>query len=548
MKKILSILLAVATLFTMSSITALAEEKFATVEALQFAKNAEPTVDGVVSVTEWGTPTVANADESNSVVDLEIPGSRMEFSMWTRYNFQGFYLAIVAYDDEHCNAKVVSDRNSIWNGDCLQVRLDAYGCTVDQGLNPTSNRNGNWHSSYNEFAFALGDDGNTYAYSWHGVVDHEDLTGGNGRYVVKHNASKQETTYELFIPWDVILQTPPHVGTKLGFAISVNDGDKDTGLYKNHIEWGTGVMTTRDKNIYGSNRLVFEETRATGGAALVDPNVADTLRPVVTVTEDKFLLTFDEGLIKPLNAMGNAGTKDMEYTINDDGSVHMALTGEDPQLWIDVNSGYAIEAGNYRYLSLYLKTNETNWGEMFFTTGASPTIDAGISVMSEYFEVEGGQIVVLDMHYFMNDEAAGFTDGEWNGRVLQLRFDPVNEVTDTLTSEMTLYGIGFFNNLEDAQKFNIDGITVETDPGAAVDPAGSSEDTEAPAEDTAAPDTNAETDAETNANDTAAATDAETTGTDDSEGGNTGLIIAIVAVAVVAIAAVAFIIIKKKKA
>lgn len=546
MKKIISIFLVVATLLTMSSLTVFAEEKFATVEALQFAKNAEPTIDGVVSATEWGSPTVANADENNPVVDLELDGTRMEFSMWTRYNFQGFYLAVVAYDDQHCNARVVEDRNSIWNGDCLQVRLDAYGCTVDQGLNPTKNRNGNWHSSYNEFAFALGDDGVTYAYSWHGVVDHEDLTGGNGRYMIKHNASKQETTYELFIPWEVILQTLPHVGTKLGFAISVNDGDKDTGLYKNHIEWGTGVMTTRNKNIYGSNRLVFVADRATGGDELADPNAAVTLPPLEKVTAEKFLLTFKDSLIKPLNAMGNAGTKDMEYTINDDGSIHMALTGADPQLWLDVNNLYEIEAGNYRYLALYLKTNETNWGEMFFTTGASPTIDAGISVMSEYFDVEGGQIVVLDFQYFMNDEAAGFTEGEWNGRLLQLRFDPVNEVTDTLTSEMTLYGIGFFNNLEDAQKFNVEGITVETDPAATFAP---SQDTEkAPAEDTAAPDTNAETDAETNANDTAASTDAETTGTDDSEGGNTGLIIAIVAVAVVAVAAVVFIILKKKKA
>lgn len=547
MKKIISIFLVVATLLTMSSLTVFAEEKFATVEALQFAKNAEPTIDGVVSATEWGSPTVANADANNPVVDLELDGTRMEFSMWTRYNFQGFYLAVVAYDDQHCNARVVEDRNSIWNGDCLQVRLDAYGCTVDQGLNPTSNRDGNWHSSYNEFAFALGDDGVTYAYSWHGVVDHEDLTGGNGRYVVKHNASKQETTYELFIPWEVILQTLPHVGTKLGFAISVNDGDKDTGLYKNHIEWGTGVMTTRNKNIYGSNRLVFVSDRATGGDELADPNAPVTLPPIETITSEKFLLTFNETLIKPLNAMGNAGTKDMEYTLNDDGSIHMALTGADPQLWLDVNSLYAIEAGNYRYLALYLKTNETNWGEMFFTTSASPTIDAGVSVMSEYFDVEGGQIVVLDFQYFMNDEAAGFTEGEWNGRLLQLRFDPVNEVTDTLTSEMTLYGIGFFNNLEDAQKFNVEGITVETDPAATFAP---TEDTqEAPAEDTAAPDTDADTNADTNAsNETAASTDAETTGEGGEEGGNTGLIIAIVAVAVVAVAAVVFIILKKKKA
>ncbi len=547
MKKIISIFLVVATLLTMSSISVFAEEKFATVQALQFAKNAEPTIDGTVSVTEWGTPTVANADEKNTVVDLEIPGSRMEFSMWTRYNFQGFYLAVVAYDDQHCNAKVVEDRNSIWNGDCLQVRLDAYGCTVDQGLNPTSNRNGNWHSSYNEFAFALGDDGVTYAYSWHGVVDHEDLTGGNGRYVVKHNASKQETTYELFIPWDVILQTLPHVGTKLGFAISVNDGDKDTGLYKNHIEWGTGVMTTRDKNIYGSNRLVFESTRATGGDELADPNAPVTLPPIETLSGDSVYFTFDDYIIKPLNAMGNAGTKDMEYTINEDGSVHMALTGADPQLWIDVNSKYAIEAGDYQYMALYLKTNEINWGEMFFTTNSAPTIDAGISVMTEYAEVEGGQVVVLDFQYFMNDEASGFTDGEWNGRILQLRFDPVNEVADTLTSEMTLYAIGLFKNLEDAQKFNVEGFTVETDPAATFAP---SEDTdEAPTEDTEAV-TDAETNADTNANDdTAAATDAETTtGTGDEEGGNTVLIIAIVAVAVVVIAAVAVIILKKKKA
>lgn len=541
MKKIISILIAAATLLSLTTVSVMAdEEKFATVEALQFAKSKEPEIDGSVSIEEWGTPTVENADMNNPQVDLENNAEPMEFSMWTRYNFQGFFLAVVTPDNEHCNAKVVTDHNSIWNGDCLQVRLDAYGCTVDQGLTPTSNRNGNWHSSYNEFAFALGDDGVTYAYSWHGVVDHEDLVSGNGRYVVKHDSAKKETTYELFIPWEVILQAPPHVGTKLGFAISVNDGDKDTGLYKNHIEWGTGVMTTRDTNIYGSNRLVFVETRATGGAALVDPNPDVTVRPVETVTADAFLVKFDDYIISKTNGM--------EHTLNDDGSIHMALTGEDPQITFDINGSYAIEAGDYQYVALYLKTNETDWGEVFFTTNASPVIDAGMSVMTEYAEVEGGQIVVLDFKFFMNDEEAGFTTGEWNGRVLELRFDPVNTVTDTLTSEMTLYGLGFFKNYEDACKFNVEGITVETDPGAAVDPAGSSDQTEAPAEDTAAP----ADDTAAPESDTAAGADATApTTSDDSEnegGSSTGLIIAIVAVAVVAIAAVAVIIIKKKKA
>ena len=286
MKRILSILIALATLLSLTCVTAMAdEEQFATVEALQFANDKSPTVDGIVSTDEWGAPTVSDINKNNKQTFVKVSANDMKFTLWTRYNFSGFYIAAIADDAEHWNGSVLANPNDIWNGDCLQIRLDAYGCTADQGLTPSESRDANWHPSYNEFAFALGNDGKTYSYSWHGVVDHADLSGSDGRYVVKHDASKKQTTYELFIPWDVILQAPPHVGTKLGFSIGILNGDAVAGGYSNYIEWGTGIFDGRLTNVYGSNRLVFSETRATGGDVLSDPNPDVTVPPLETVPE-----------------------------------------------------------------------------------------------------------------------------------------------------------------------------------------------------------------------------------------------------------------------
>lgn len=286
MRKILSVLIASAMLLSFTGVIAMAdEENFATVEALQFANDKAPTIDGVVSNDEWGTPTVSDINKDNKQTFVKVSANDMRFTLWTRYSFTGFYVAVVTDDAEHWNGKVPGDENNIWDGDCLQIRLDAYGCTADQGLSPSVSRDENWHSSYNEFAFALGNDGNTYSYSWHGVVDHADISGGDGRYVVKHDAAKKQTTYELFIPWDAILQTPPHVGTNLGFSIGVLNGDAATGGYSNYIEWGTGIFDGRLANVYGSNRLVFSEARATGGDALVDPNPDEPVPPIETVPE-----------------------------------------------------------------------------------------------------------------------------------------------------------------------------------------------------------------------------------------------------------------------
>ena len=535
MKKIFSLLMVVATLVSAMSVTALAdEEKFATVEALQFGKGFEPTIDGVVSLSEWGTATLENVSyPENTQTDMKTSG-KMEFSLWTRYNFEGFYLAITTPDNEHWNSNVVADNNSIWNGDCLQVRLDAYGCTVDQGKIPTSDRNGNWHSSYNEFAFALGNDGNTYAYSWHGVVDHEDISGGNGRYVVAHDSTKKLTTYELFIPWEVILQTPPHVGMSVGFSLSVNEGSSaDGGGYKNYLEWGSGVMNGRDDNIYGSNRLNFVSTRATGGDELVDPNPENTLGKIEEVTEDAFAVKLEESMI--------SGQNNVTTDLKDDGSLNVLLTGEDPYFTVTLDSKYKLTAENYRYVAMYLKTNDYNDPELFFATSKSPSISDQNYIPSEYQQVEGGQIVIFDFQYFI-----GY---EWVGDVLKLRIDPVDEVTDTLTSEVTIYGIGFFNNLEDAAAFKVEGVNVELDPNYKAPEAEATEDqgndnaTQAPAEDE-------ETDAATDDTATnAPASNAATTGSDDNkkDTNSSTPIIIIVIVAVVVIAAVAVVVIMKKK-
>ena len=175
MKKLIAALLTLIMILSLHAFASEAEEEeFATVEALQFDKL--PEIDGKVSVEEWGQPTVAHIKyPENPQTDVSKDDQTdVEFTIWFRYTFDGFYIAAQTPDTSPCNDNV--DGSQIWNGDCLQMRLDPYGCTADQNefdplIEPSSSRDKNYSDDFQEFAFAYcTDDGECYAYCWHGIM------------------------------------------------------------------------------------------------------------------------------------------------------------------------------------------------------------------------------------------------------------------------------------------------------------------------------------------------------------------------------------------
>ena len=451
MKKVFSLFLVLALVFSLCIIASAEEEElFATVEALQFDKL--PEIDGKVTVEEWGQPTVAHIKyPENPQTDVSKDDQTdVEFTIWFRYTFDGFYVAAQTPDTSPCNDNV--DGAQIWNGDCLQMRLDPYGCTEDQGLFPSASRNANYSEDYQEFAFAYcKDDGDCYAYCWHGIMEGLALQSEGGKYGASNDGTT--TTYEVFIPWDELVYDMPHVGTTYGIAaalLTATEGENDN-KWQNWLEWGSGVINNRDDNICGTNRLIMSGNTVFGGASLTDPDpdAEVTTRAAIPEAEgDAVIIDFTK----------LSGEHDMHHTFNDDGSVTFTFDdSSDPYISVNISGQVKLLAEDYPYFAICLQTNDPySEGEIFYcaTDGVSD-YTGGYSVMFDYYEAEGIQVVVAEL-----GDGIGY-----EGNVLKLRFDAYDGgCTDPDESEITVYHAGFFKNYEDAVMFKAEGVSVELDP------------------------------------------------------------------------------------
>ncbi len=542
MKKLFAALLAAIMILSIHAFAAAEEaEEFATVEALQFDKL--PDIDGKISADEWGDPTVAHIKyPENLQTDVSKDDQTdVEFTIWFRYTFEGFYIAAQTPDTSPCNDNV--DGSQIWNGDCLQMRLDPYGCTEDQGLVASSVRDMNYSEDYQEFAFAYcKEDGECYAYCWHGVMSGLALQSEGGKYGASNDGTT--TTYEVYIPWDELLyENMPHVGTTYGISaalLTATEGENDN-KWQNWLEWGSGVINGRDDNICGTNRLVMSGKTVFGGAALTDP---DPDGEVVTKAE----IPTAEGDAVIIDFTKLSGKNQMDYVLNDDGSVTFSFEdGNDPYISLNVSGQVKIQAEDYPYFAIYMKTNDPYAaGEIFYCTLDGVTdYTGGYSVPLEYYEVDGNQVAVAELGDGMGYE----------GNVLKLRFDAYDGgCSDPDESEITVYSAGFFKTLEDAQMFKAEGVTVDLDPAYVkeIQGGGSDDTTASEATETEAGGTEETTNGEQktkDAEDTAKATEAETEGAKETtDKSNKGWIIPVaIAVAVVAIAVIVIIIVTKKK-
>lgn len=264
MKKVFAALLAALMIASLCVFVSADGEDFATVEALFFDRL--PKIDGQISVDEWGEPSVSNVKyPDNAQTDIKDDSNKdVCFDIWFRYTYDGLYVALQTPDTSPCN--INTESTAIWNGDCLQMRLDPAGCTVDQGKTPSTTRNNNYSSGYQELAFAYNKTkGTCSGYCYTGIMSGEFLQNGDGKYGASNNGSV--TTYELFMPWSEIANEMPAVNSTYGVAaalLTATEGENNN-KYQNWLEWGTGVISGRDDNVCGTNRLKFANKTVFGG-------------------------------------------------------------------------------------------------------------------------------------------------------------------------------------------------------------------------------------------------------------------------------------------
>ncbi len=541
MKKVFAILISVIMVFSLCGAVFADEEEeaFATVEALQF--DILPSIDGKVTADEWGDPTVAHIKyPENPQTDVCYDDKTdVEFTIWLRYTFEGFFMAVQVPDTSPCN-KYVHDHN-IWNGDALQVRFDPFGCTIDQGFTPSAERDFNYSDDYQELVFAYNtEDSLCYTYCWHGIMIGQALQSEGGSYAASNDG--EVTTYEIFIPWNELVFELPHVGTTYGISAAILTATlgENNNEWQNWLEWGAGVIHDRNDNICGTTRLIMSGNTVFGGPALEDPS------PDAPVTV-KTSIPDAEGDAVVIDFSKLFGGHAMEYKVNDDGSVTFMFEDDpDPYISLNVSGQVKLNGEDYPYFAIYLQTNDTeNDGELFYcTTGSVSDYTPNYSVPLEYHFVDGRQVVIADM----NDAL------DFEGTVVKLRFDAyAGYPSDPDESQITVYSAAFFKNYEDALLFKINGTSPEFDPEYLED---ISDDISAPTDKaTEAPTEPAEQSGETQAPATDApetqngAKPADTQPKEEPGKSNAGLIIGIIAgaAAVAAAAVIAAVVIKKKK-
>lgn len=222
-----------------------------------------------------------------------------------------------------------------------------------------------------------------------------------------------------------------------------------------------------------------------------------------------------------------------EYTINEDGSVHIATQTASPYISFGIKSEVSYEAADFPYIAVLTRNCWANSGNVYYCAG--PILSAENNY-SENWDIEdtayegGWALGLMDF--------SDYNEDGWYGRINSIRvgFDfAAEDVADEQYNNFDVAFIGAFRSPEEAKAFTEAWLTakgyaatVQTEPPT----------TEAPT--TEAPETEAKTEAPTT--EAPAGTDAETEAPAKT---GCGAVVAAPVVALVAIVGVAFVAKKK---
>lgn len=152
-------------------------------------------------------------------------------SGWIGVNKKGIYLRIEVYDQFHIN---VHSGAQIWDGDALQIGIDANGDGTNGGTNDEI------YIGPNDAMYAVGLNDDT-AISWAHYHGNNNKNGGNTgiNTTIRRDSDKFKTTYSIFFPWNEF-NWDYGLSDYLGISILINDLDKDKALTKLRYQSGVG--------------------------------------------------------------------------------------------------------------------------------------------------------------------------------------------------------------------------------------------------------------------------------------------------------------------
>ena len=203
----------------------------------------ETQVDSNSHIIPWADEfSLINVDEPTFKIELK--KTELEATGWIIANIEGFSMKIVVNDDYHKNNRKGS---AIWDGDALQISIDAMGNGVGNKPKETSYVGKDDAS----ITFALTDNGPKIFAHYHG---NNKMLGDKSKmnFDISRDGIKQTTTYILNFLW-TDFQTKCGISDVFGIAIQVNDTDKGTN--QNRIFWDMGASGHISPGLYNICKL-----------------------------------------------------------------------------------------------------------------------------------------------------------------------------------------------------------------------------------------------------------------------------------------------------
>lgn len=304
MKKVISLFLAAVMVTAMLVVPSTAAQSNVDANVDYFA--TAPTLDGVISAEEWGASTVTvkgseaqgidatAVNALNTYIQLESGyeayADQLEYTLWLRWDNDNFYIGAQVKDPDGYNLK--SGNANIWNGDCLQFRVDKYGPnsamsyadkTYDYKTTPFDSVTYKtpWSFQGETINAGVGQVNGMSAPSAYEMQNKFKMkTVGIG--LTKAANPGDTTTYEVQVPWNII---DTNFGTAdanilgqynqvLGMAVcvlnaSAQNGDARNGDYNSFLNWGSGITGGQPSaTCGGSNAIKLTNINAVDGTTV----------------------------------------------------------------------------------------------------------------------------------------------------------------------------------------------------------------------------------------------------------------------------------------
>lgn len=203
-----------------------------------------------IQQSDFKVPLLSNGfndiKNNDTAFFLQASDNDTKVKAWTGIDTAGFYLLVEVSDSVHLN---LQDGNRIWDGDALQIGIDANGDGANGGEHEAN------YIGPNDAMYSIGLNFQKTV-CWAHYHGNSVFSGSNtpGLYTILRDEASKTTIYKLFFPW-FEFNWAYGLSPTIGLSIMINDSDPVKS--QTRLKWGNGVGS---KLIPGLFKLGYIQT------------------------------------------------------------------------------------------------------------------------------------------------------------------------------------------------------------------------------------------------------------------------------------------------